>query len=201
MPLDVLLNGIEKEAQQKADEILASASREANEIVEKAKQESEEQARLLIENEDISSQKEAMRKISQANLEARKEILRFKQDVLDQLFEEALRKLNEIKDERYLRWMKKQVVNVTEEGEEEIHVSIEDEKRIPDEWLDSINQSLKEKGLSGSLKLKAADKHFDGGFIMKNSKYEIVCTFNEILNSMKETSKAEIIKILFGDEE
>ncbi len=199
MPLESLLKGIEKEAQQKADEILSDARKEADEIIEKAKKESKEQAELLIKNEQTISEREAMKKVSQARLEARKEILRHKQNILDSVFNEAHQELKELKDERYLNWMGKTIVESCEDGKEEIELSAKDEKLLPNGWLNSINGTLEKKGLKGNLMLKAVDLDFNGGFVMKNSKYEIVFTFNEILNSIKESKKAEVIKMLFGD--
>jgi V/A-type H+-transporting ATPase subunit E len=198
MSLQKLLQGIEGEAQVEAERILHQARSEARRIVQEAQKNAQLESRQWIDQRIAAGQKEAAQKISQARLESRKRVLSAQKAVLDQVFDQALQRLGNLDDDHYREWLKKQIVNASETGAETIKFNPQDKDRLSNGWLGEVNELLQQKGLAGKLRLEFEDTGFSGGFILQHPQYEVVVSFNEILNSLKEKMQSQIAQLLYG---
>jgi V/A-type H+-transporting ATPase subunit E len=199
MSLQKLLQGIESEAQAEAERILQQARSETWRIVQEAQKNAQLESRQWIDQKIAASQKEAAQKISQARLESRKRILGAQKAVIDQVFDQALQRLGNLDNDHYREWLKKQIVNASETGEETIKVNQQDKARLSNGWLGEVNELLQQKGLAGKLRLEFEDTGFSGGFVLQHPQYEVVVSFNEILNSLKESMQSQIAQLLVGE--
>jgi V/A-type H+-transporting ATPase subunit E len=200
MSLQKLLQGIESEAQAEAERILQQARSEAGRIIQEVQKNAELESRQWIHQKIAASQKEAAQKISQARLENRKRILGAQKAVIDQVFDQALQRLGNLDDDQYRKWLKKQIVNASETGAETIKFNPQDKDRLSNGWLGEVNELLDQKGLAGKLRLEFEDTGFSGGFILQHPQYEVVVSFNEILNSLKEKMQFHIAQLLAGEQ-
>jgi V/A-type H+-transporting ATPase subunit E len=200
MSLQKLLQGIESEAQVETERLLHQARSEAGRIVQEAQKNAQLESRQWIDHKITASQKEAAQKISQARLESHKRVLSAQKAVIDLVFDQALQRLRNLDHDLYREWLKKQIVNASETGEETIKVNQQDKDRLSNGWLGEVNELLQQKGLAGKLQLEFEDTGFSGGFILQHPQYEVVVSFNEILNSLKEAMQSQIAQLLVGEQ-
>ena len=128
---------------------------------------------------------------------AQKRILTTRQKLLDQVYEEALKSLLDLDEDRYRKWLKARVLEVSETGEETLVLNEKDRGRIGEKWLADLNRSLREVNKSGKVTMEFTETEFTAGFILRSEKYEVVLSFREILEGLKGELQSEVAGILF----
>jgi len=198
MPLDKLIQSILNEAEQTASEIISEANENAKKILQEAelltKKNTEELKKSLIEN----CEKESARTISQANLLLRNKILEVRQKWIDKVFSDTLAALQKIDKTSYEKWVDDKLLQLCTTGEETILFLEKDLKIFNQDWLSKVNNNLKVKGLQGNLKISFTNSNFSGGFIIQTPKFEVLVTFDEILQRLRREVQYQINDILFN---
>ncbi len=82
-----------KEAKEKAENITAKAKEKAKEVLNKAQQEAEKAAKEIIDRKRAEAESQARRILSEAKLEARLKILNAKEQLISEVFDEAVKRL------------------------------------------------------------------------------------------------------------
>jgi len=132
-----------------------------------------------------------------AELEARKQKLKAKQEVVDEAFELALQKLNNLPDLEYQNILVEMISNSIETGKEEVLLSLRDKQRLDPGFINQLNKKLSQKGVTGNLKISDEDRNISGGFILKTGDIEINNSFEAIIRMNRDDIEAEVIKALF----
>lgn len=199
MPLEKLLAGIRRQAEEQAGQIVEQAKQEAAKLKEAAQQSARQEGQALHDRQVAQCRSRTNQEISQARLEARKQVLKARQQILDEILQEVVKALTRVDEDQYREWMMAQLLEACQTGEETVLVSPGDRERLPDGWLKSLNDALKKKGLKGEVQLQFTGKDFSGGFILRHPQYEVVATFEEILRSEKSVIQGEIARVLFKE--
>ncbi|GBD87060.1 V-type ATP synthase subunit E [bacterium BMS3Abin03] len=199
MALEDLLKTIRSKAEEEANRITQEAATQAKRILNDAKTAAEAEAKKFYDDSIDKCTREANQKISKAKLESRNKILNFKKEIGRQVFNESLKKLQNIDDKTYKHWLKKKILTACETGDEQIVFSEKDKDKLEVKWQQEINNSLKSKGLNGSLVFKFENTDFNGGFILKHPGYEIVVTFEDLLKEIEQKWLTKISEILFNN--
>jgi len=84
-----------KEAKEKAENITAKAKEQAKKVLNEAKQEAEKAAEEIITKKKAEAESQARRILSEAKLEARLKILNAKEQLISEVFDEAVKRLKE----------------------------------------------------------------------------------------------------------
>ncbi len=197
MALEKLLAGIQSEAQGEANRIIAEAQKEADRILQTARQQAEAEAAGLRAAKISQCRSKAEQQIAGAKLEARKKILHARQEEIENAFDAALQELAQLPPDRYREWMRQQIITVCESGEETLVVSKEDQSRLSNSWLKKINDELRKHRKKGAIKFRFEDTGFSGGFILIDPQYEVVISFEEILQTMKGEIQSRVAEVLF----
>jgi len=126
-----------------------------------------------------------------ANLDADKVDLGVKQRLIGEAFESASRLLSEMPRDKYLSFvgtlMKKAVVT----GDEVLLVG-KNERHIDGAWLGEYNESHKT-----SIALSADRLPISGGFVLRNGKIDINCSWDMLIGDIRPDIESEVIKRLF----
>ncbi|MCL2010679.1 MAG: V-type ATP synthase subunit E [Synergistaceae bacterium] len=126
-----------------------------------------------------------------ANLDADKVDLGVKQRLIGEAFESASRLLSEMPRDKYLSFvgnlMKKAVVT----GNEVLLVG-KNERHIDGAWLGEYNESHKT-----SIALSADRLPISGGFVLRNGKIDINCSWDMLIGDIRPDIESEVIKRLF----
>lgn len=195
--LENLAAKIIEDANIKAETILKEAKDNEILLVDKRIKEAEVLRHQMLEKTKIEAITVNKRIISNSQLTVRNEKLVAKQKMIDKVFECALEKLLEINDKEYLELIKRYLLSMPIEGNEEIILPGKYKSIVSDEYLSEINASLKTTGKMGELKLSADARDIKSGFIVLKDGIEVNNTFESLVNSLRDELEPEIVKELF----
>jgi V/A-type H+-transporting ATPase subunit E len=195
-------------AVQVIEKILADAKAEAEKIKNQAKEkEAVEQAKLdeqlsaFGRQTDIIAKKAGEEKkahlLAAARMDIAKQLLAEKRKILDEVFQQARRQIENLVDEQYRELMTKLMLEAVETGDEEVIVD-KQERRIDQKFIKNINQQLASCG-KGNLKLSGDRVSLGGGFILKRGKIKNNVSVEVLLAQARKELEIELAKGLFGD--
>lgn len=198
MSIEKILAKIKDDARKEADEIKGRAEAKASRIIEDAKQQASDTKKQLIDEgkEEASRYKE--RQISMAALDFRKKVLEEKQKAIDLAFEKAMERLVSLKDQNYLELLEELVFESAEVGDEELILSPDDQKKLYQGFIESLNVKLNSSGKKGELKIAGETRDISGGVILRRGKVEINSSFESLIDSLRDELEAEVSKLLLS---
>ena len=163
-----------EEARLLAEANIKRAKEEAAGMIKDASKEAEAKKNQIIKKAENEAADIKKRIISVAELESRKQKLKAKQEVVDEVFELALKKLNNLPDVEYQSILIEMISFCAKTGREEILLSPKDKQRLSPGFIDELNKTLQQRGISADL-LKISDETRDisGGFILKSGDIEL----------------------------
>lgn len=194
-------------AEQVVEKILAEAKAEAEQIINDAKAKIDEQGTQLdvqIAEYDTRSAQLAQeaaedklqRMLAGARMDNAKQTLAAKVAILDSVFENAKTAVRKLPDDQYLLLMTGLIKQAVETGDEEVIIG-KDEKRIDDNFISKVNQTLG-SGFKGNLRLSAERADITGGFILSRGKVQVNASTDVLIESLRESMEIELSQELFG---
>jgi len=194
------------DVEQVVEKILADAKAEAEKIKKEAdkKQAAEragfdDQLNEYKKQTEILAQKAASDKklhlLAAARMDTAKEFLAEKRKILDEVFGQARRQLQDLPDDEYRNLVTKLMLAAVETGDEEVILD-NDEKRIGQEFIKNINRELG-PGCKGNLRLSNERQKLGGGFILKRGKIKSNVSVEVLLAQAREDLEIELAKELF----
>lgn len=186
-----------EEARQQAQSNTERAQKEAADMISAAREEAKAKKLSIMEKARIEASERQKRLIAVAELDGRKRRLQAKQELIDEVFNRAIDKLNLLPADQYERILVDMVVGSVRSGNEEVIVSARDQKRISPNFIAEINNRLIAKGIHGAVKLSEHTRDIQGGFILKDGNIETNNSFEAIVRMQRDSLEAEVVKILF----
>lgn len=193
--IESLTSKILEDSENKAKALIEEANLQEKNILDKKKREAEIERKSIVDKADAEAKIRAERVISNAEIQVRNMKLEAKQKVLDRVFTESLEKLSAISKDETLEFIKKSILSLEIEGNEELIVG---ENIASDNFIAELNSSLKNLGKKGELKLSAEKRDIKGGYILAKSGVEINYTFEALVKLMRDELEAEVAGILFS---
>lgn len=193
--IESLTSKILEDSESKAKALIEEAKIEEKNILDKKKREAEIERKGIIDKADAEAKIRAERVISNADIQVRNMKLEAKQKVLDRVFTESLEKLSAVSKDKNLEFIKKSILSLEIEGNEELIVG---ENIASDSFIAEINSSLKGLGKKGELKLSTEKREFKGGYVLAKNGVEINYTFEALVKLMRDELEAEVAGILFS---
>jgi V/A-type H+-transporting ATPase subunit E len=195
------------DAENVVAKILADARAGAEKIKGQAREkQAAEQARL---NEQLARYKEQTDALAQktgedekshllaaARMQIAKELLIEKRKILDEVFEQARRQLQNLPDDQYHQLMTDLILGAVETGEEELIVD-KDENRIDQELVNRVNQQLADEN-KGNLRLSDQKQELGGGFVLKRGRIRTNVSVEVLLAQARRELEIELAKELFA---
>lgn len=195
------------EAEQVIEKILADAGAEADKIKKQAGQkQADEQAEFdeqLKEHkkhtkalaEKLASEKK-LHLMAAARMNIAKEHLAEKNKILDEVFDQARQKLQNLPGEQYRQLITNLMLEAVETGDEEVIIDKE-EKRIDAALLEQVNSKLG-SDRKGNLKLSEEKMPLGGGFILRRGKVKTNVSFDVLLSRARKEIEIDLAKGLFS---
>lgn len=173
---------ISEDAAKKAEEIINKANEEAAAIKEEKKLQADKKAELIVQSAESSSA-----------LVANRTVLKEKLDIIDDTLTRSLEVIKALPKKEYFEILKALVQKNAREGEGVLRLSKEDTNKIPANFIDSINNSLKKS----SVKLgKPTD--IDSGFVLVYGDIDVNCSFDAIVASKRDELRDTLNNLLFN---
>jgi len=194
------------EAEQVVEKILAGARAEADKIKKQADdKQANEQAKLSEKLYEHKKQTEILAQqagedekshvLAAARMDIAKQLLAEKRKILDEVFEQARRQLQNLPDEEYHSLIKKLLLDAVETGDEEVIVDT-NESRISEELIKEVNQQLG-SDRKGNLKLSGQKQNIGAGFILARGKVKTNVSIEVLLDQARKELEIELAKELF----
>lgn len=168
-------------ARQKADGITAAAEKEAERIVADGREKTA--ARVA----DVKKRGD-----SAADLEEKRVMLYTKQQIISTMLQTGLSAAKSLPDDEYFDLLLKMVEKYSQPEDGVISFGEKDLKRLPDGYLDKLNQSAK-----GKITLSDQAAPIEAGFILKYGGIEQNCSFDAIFAGEAETLSDKAGRLLF----
>ncbi|MCI8916619.1 MAG: hypothetical protein HFF26_08140, partial [Oscillospiraceae bacterium] len=211
------MNGIEKitarieeDGRAENEALLAQARADAADIAAKYQAQAQAAADEILAQGRRDAQERERHLDSMAQMECRKAVLAAKQDVIEEAFQAAHKKLLELPTEQYVSFLADLAVKASVTGREKLifspsHraqvgkavVTAANKKlaeavapKLPDEITDSKAGALLDKVVTGAsavlsgtamLTLAEETRPMDGGFILSDGAVEVNCTFDTLI--------------------
>ena len=227
------MNGIEKitarieeDGRAENEALLAEARAQAADIAAKYQAEAQAAADEALEQGRREAGERQRRMESAAQMECRKAVLCAKQDVIEEAFQLAHRKLLELPREQYVALLAELAAQASATGREKLIFSAPDRAQVgkavvmaaneklaravspklPDEVADSKAGAILDKVVTGAsailsgtgmLTLAEETRPMDGGFILSDGAVEVNCTFDTLIRLQRGALAGEVAKVLF----
>ncbi len=227
------MNGIEKitariqeDSQKEINAILAEAKAKAAEITAQAQAEAKAAGdEVLAQGRKAAAERED-RMASTAQMECRKAVLAAKQEVIEEAFQLAHKKLLALPTDQYVELLADLAVQASTTGKEKLIFSPSHRAQVgkavvvaankklaeavapklPGEVTSSKAGALLDKVVTGAsavlngtamLTLAEETRPMDGGFILSDGSVEVNCTFDTLIRLQRGALAGEVAKVLF----
>lgn len=181
----------------KAKEIHSTANHQVEEILKRAEREQAIKIEELKKQLEIEIAQRTRIYESRRDLESRNALLSTKQNLMETVFQKAIDQVGQLDTTAYQAIIKKMLLEAVELGTEEVLISSKDQVRITGAFMEDVNQSLKQLGKIGNLKLSESFVSIAGGFVLKNADVNINYSFESLLRSKRDALEPELAEILF----
>ena len=190
------MNGIEKitarigqDSQAEIDALLAEAKTQAADITAKARAEAQAVGdEVMAQGRKAAAERED-RLASVAQLECRKAELAAKQEVIEEAFRLAHKKLLALPQDKYVALLVKLAVQASTTGKEKLIFSGDDRAKVGMAVVTAANEKLA-KG--AALALSDETRPMDGGFILSDGAVEVNCTFDTLIRLQRGALAGEV---------
>ena len=214
------------DTQAEIDRILQDANAQAAAIADRYRSQAQaEDADLLAKSQRAAAEREE-RLISAAQMEARKTLLSARQEMVERAYQRALEKLCSLPKEQYVELMAAMLVQVSSTGREEAIFSPEDREDAGRAAVSRANELLAKEAApelplgdgavasflnkvaanvsafaQGTAMLTVAEetRPIQGGFVLRNGRIEVNCTFEALIRSEREQTAGAVAKLLFPE--
>ena len=189
-----LTSKILRDAEERKENILASAEEEKNKILSKKVAKAKELEKEIIQKAEAEAKSRKERILSSASLKVRNNKLSAKQEVIKEVFDKSVDVLSSITGDDFLRFIKHTILSLGEIGEQNLILNKEGLELVDLTFIYDLNQVLGEKG---SIKLSPNAGNFKGGFILESNGIEINNTYEALVSSLKDELEFEVASVLF----
>ncbi len=227
------MNGIEKITARIAQDgeaengaLLAQARAQAAEITARYQAQAKAEADEVLSQGRAAAEDRERHLDSMAQMECRKAVLTAKQDVIEEAFQLAHKKLLELPTEKYVELLAELAVQASTTGREKLIFSPSHRAQVGKAVVTAANKKLAEAVapklpgevagskagaildrvvtgasavLSGTamLTLSEETRPMDGGFILSDGAVEVNCTFDTLIRLQRGALAGEVAKVLF----
>ena len=193
--IEKIIDRISSDAQREIDDVLAAAQAEAAEITAKYQAQAKAEADDILARGEKAAAERGERLASVAQLECRKEVLRAKQEVVEEAFQLAMKKLTHLPQEKCVALLADLAAQAASKGTEALIFSAAAPARLGKAVVVAANQKLGDKG---QLTLSQETRPMQGGFILSDGVVEVNCTFETLVRLQRNTLSTQVADVLFG---
>ena len=194
------MNGIEKitarieeDSRLENDALLSQARAQAAEVTAKYQAEAKAAADEVLAQGRKAAEERGRHLDSTAQMECRKAVLCAKQDVIEEAFQLAHKKLLELPQDQYVALLAGLAAQASVTGKEKLIFSADDRAKAGKAVVDAANGKL----AAGALTLADETRPMDGGFILSDGAVEVNCTFDTLIRLQRGALAGEVAKVLF----
>ena len=193
--LEGILEQIQQDSQNQAEEILAAARRDAKATVQAAQQEGQRQAAEIMEAAQKEAEAFRQRAESAALLEKRDRILRKKQQLIQACLRQACNDLEQAPPEEYFAMWLQLASQVAQPGEGVLQCNARDLERMPPDFPQRL------ESLPGHIRVDPTPGNMESGFLLSYGDIDSNCSFPALFQERLEELRDATGAILFAPDD
>jgi len=198
----LIIEEINREAEQKVKYILSEAEKQAEEIKAEAEKRARVKAEWILRKAQTQAEIEKQRIIANAKLEIRKRRLALQEKLINEVFKSLKERLATLPKEEYFEIIKNLLLQAVRElGEDKVRVSSnETTLQLIAERINEIKAFLKEK-VDREVSIELGDRiETIGGVLVENATRTVRVdnTFEARIERLESELRSRIAKVLFG---
>jgi V/A-type H+-transporting ATPase subunit E len=201
MSIESLIERILADARKAAAEVEKKASGEAKTFEEETDREIRRIMDAAKQGAARIAREQKQRMISMAELDDRKAVLGMKQQVIEEAFDEALKKILALDGKAYGTFVGNLILQANPNGDEEVVFNSKDRDRFGDGWIREVNERLGKGKKKGTLRIAREARPIQGGAILKRGRKEINCSLESVFLCRRAELETKVAGILFKDSE
>ena len=182
------------QSQENCDKIIQDANMQAKSIIRQARDDANSKAFEIINKAD----KNAVRKnaVSKSTAESitRNRYLEIRNAILNDVISAAYLEIEKFSDEKYFDMLRKLCLKNILTGECTMHLNGYDLGRLPENFEDSINEEIYQKG-AVMISKDAID--IENGFILRYGDIEVNCTLKSVFDESMDALKDMLSTVMF----
>lgn len=182
-----------KDAEVRKENILAAAEDEKSKIVSRKENSANEVAKEILEKAEVEAKSKKERIVSGANLKVRNNKLAAKQDVINEVFEKSIDKLEQLSKEDFLNFVKNTITSMNISGKQNLILNKKGLEYVDSAFIDELNSKV-----DAQITLSETTGNFRGGFVLENNGIEINSTYEALVSSLRDELEFEVAKVLFN---
>lgn len=190
--IEKMIGRIREDAQKEIDGVLAEAKQQAAEITAAYARQAEAECEAIVARGEKAAAEREERLGAVSQLESRKEVLAAKQEVIEEAFGLALKKLLALPEEQYVALLADLAVEAAKTGSEKLVFS-EENQTLGAKVVAAANAKLP----GGKLTLSEEKRPVAGGFILSDGAIEVNCTFDTLIRLERGALAGQVAKVLF----
>lgn len=194
MSIENITSKITDDAKREADQILDEARRTAKAIEDEAKANADKIRHSVGRDGAKEKEKIISRRQAVADIDSRKLILQAKRELMDQCFDDALKKLVSMDEKEYVPFLEG-IVRKSGLTEGEIILNKKDHAAVGEQLLKRLNADGKK------FTIAEEDGSFEGGLMIRSGSVYLNGTAESYIDEARETMAREVSEVLFGTEE
>lgn len=195
------MNGIEKiidrisgDAQAEIDAVLDEARGEAAQITAKYAAQAKAEADEILKRGAAAAAEREERLASMAQMEGRKAELAAKQEVIEEAFELAKKKLLALPEDKYVELLAGLAAEASATGKETLIFSAADRARVGKKVVAAASALVP----GGAFTLSDETRAINGGFVLSDGAVEVNCSFDTLVRLQKAEITGEVSRVLFA---
>ncbi len=195
MGLEKVKQEILEKARKEAAEITDAAQAEAKAIMRAAEKQMQNYEQLIDEDADRSVEQIKRREVASAELELQKQVLAAKNELIENVFSQAMRKLGQLGDKR----REAHVKALLDLARKEMNVAVVQCNSRDAGFLEGVAGNGGSSGDSGKLKIVKNDS-ISGGVVAESPdrKLKIDYSYETVLEQTKSKVLSDVARLLFG---
>lgn len=192
--LDRIKEKIILQSQENSDRIIEKANADAKKIIRDARDDANAKAIAIITQAEKQAAKKNTISKSSAESITRNRYLEIRNAILNDVISAAYLEIENFSDEKYFDMLKKLCVKNVLTGECTMHLNGYDLGRLPEDFEDSINEEIYQKG-AVMISKEALD--IENGFILRYGDIEVNCTLKSVFDESMDVLKDMLSTVMF----
>jgi V/A-type H+/Na+-transporting ATPase subunit E len=197
MNAQAILNKIEENARDTAQNTVAQAQAKAEELKNASRVKIEEMHRTLLSQAERDGEALEQRMLRMAELDERKELLAKKRALMDEAFALAGARLSAVPASEKRAFFLKKLLAVASDGETLV-IGAKNAEWFDERFFAEANEALKKAGKTDGLTLAAEKREGCEGFTLCKGGVELRCTFDALLDEARSLQEQQMVEDLFG---
>ncbi|MDN6362545.1 MAG: V-type ATP synthase subunit E [Tetragenococcus koreensis] len=192
-----LTDKITQDAQKKRDQYLKTAQKDIEKNEQYKKDQIERQTEENLKQFEKEKQANLSLKVSDIHVKARSKLLAAKQQLLEELFAESLKKIKAMSEEDFNQYVSSNLNQVQLNGDVELVVGQDSINYATEE-----NKKVWQEAAAPEMNLSVSERTIPkrGGFLLRQGEIVYNFTFEAILSTSEEELSGELLSLIFDEE-